>query len=170
MNNQSENLAARVSLRPVVMPDDEDFLIKVYFSTRDDVAMLDAPQQQKDDFMMMQYRAQKLHYDSYYSEAAHDIVLLDNQPVGRFMVDRHAADEIIPVDLALLPEHRNQGIGTLLFRDLIDEAAQTNRRISLHVVQNNRAIRLYRRLGFSVTGETGFHFKMQMQSPSPQEK
>jgi ribosomal protein S18 acetylase RimI-like enzyme len=168
MSNKSENLAARVSLRPFAMPEDEDFLIKVYFSTRDDVATLPVPQEQKDDFMLMQYRAQKQHYASHFPEAKRDIILLDAQPVGRFMVGREP-DEIVCIDISLLPEFRNQGIGTLLLRDLIDEAARTNRVFRLHVVQNNRAVRLYKRLGFSITGETGFHFKMELQ-PAQAEK
>ncbi|HEX9961141.1 MAG TPA: GNAT family N-acetyltransferase [Pyrinomonadaceae bacterium] len=169
MNNKSENLAARVSLRPVVMPDDEDFLIRVYSGTRHDVAMLEIPQAQKDEFTLMQFQAQKRHYASHFPEAAHDIILLDAQPAGRFMVGREP-DEIICIDISLLPEFRNQGIGTLLLRDLIDEAARTNRIFRLHVVQNNRAVRLYKRLGFSITGETGFHFKMELQPARAKEQ
>ena len=166
MNNKSENLAARLALRPVLLPEDEDFLIKVYFTTRDDVSMLAVSQEQKNDFMLMQYRARKQHYDAQFPEAKHDVILLDDQPVGRFIVNRQP-DEIICIDVSLLPEYRNQGIGTILLRGLIDEAARTNRVFSLHVIQNNRAVRLYKRLGLSIKGETGFHFKMEL-PPSAQ--
>jgi ribosomal protein S18 acetylase RimI-like enzyme len=144
MDNQSENLAARLSFRPAVFPEDEDFLMKLYFTTRADVEM-----------------SPLTHYAAQFPEAAYNIVLLDAQPIGRLMVER-GADEIRVIDISLLPVNRSQGIGTILLQDLIDEAGRTNRTFGLHVVQNNRAVRLYERLGLSVTGETGFHFKMEL--------
>jgi ribosomal protein S18 acetylase RimI-like enzyme len=161
MNNKSENLAARLSFRPAVFPDDEDFLMKLYFTTRADVEMSPMSREQKNAFMIMQYAAQKQHYAAHFPEAAYNIVLLDEQPIGRLMVGR-GADEIRVIDISLLPEFRNQGIGTVLLQDLIDEAGRTHRIFALHVVQNNRAVGLYERLGLSVTGETGFHFKMEL--------
>lgn len=164
MNDKSENLAARIALRPVVMPDDEDFLIKVYFSTREDLDALPIDVEQKNMIKRMQYEAQKNHYSDNYPNAAHDIVLFDNKEIGRLMSERKDK-ELLGVDLAILPEYRNLGIGTYLLQNLIDEAVNTNRVFSLHVLKNSTAIRLYTRLGMVVTGDIGTHFQMERRLP-----
>lgn len=169
MKNKSANLARQVSLRPVVMPDDEEFLIKVYFSTRDDVESSPLPQEQKNAFMLMQYKAQKQHYAANFPGLSYDIILLGERQIGRLMVWRNA-DELLVVDISLLTEFRKFGIGTILLKDLLTEAAQANLTFTLHTWKNNPAVRLYKRLGLSVTEETGTHFKMERQSPQADKK
>jgi ribosomal protein S18 acetylase RimI-like enzyme len=61
------------------------------------------------------------------------------------------------MDIALLPEHRNQGIGGKLVRDVMNEAAAIGLKVSLHVESYNPAQRLYRRLGFVEAGESGVY-------------
>ena len=70
-------------------------------------------------------------------------------------------DELRLVDLSLLPEYRNRGIGSALLRDLLDEAAGANKRVILHVSQGNPAARLYERHGFSYVGEQGIYWRME---------
>lgn len=48
---------------------------------------------------------------------------------------------------------RRQGIGTQVMHQLIDESARAGRAVTLGVVKTNPALRLYRRLGFSITHE-----------------
>ena len=67
------------------------------------------------------------------------------------------------VDVSLLPEFRNRGIGGALLRDLLERAASEKRRVSLHVLPDNPAIHLYQRLGFTHAGEQGFHQRMEWQ-------
>jgi GNAT superfamily N-acetyltransferase len=164
MDNDSTIPAARIELLPVASADYEDFLIQLYASTRDDIEFLALDAAQKKSLLEMQYLAQKQHYAEQYPEASHDIILLDNQPVGRIIVKR-SAEELLGVDLALLPEYRNLGIGTFLLKNLLNEAAQTNRIFCFHVVKTNPAVRLYIRLGCFVTEDTGMHFKMQGPPP-----
>ena len=63
----------------------------------------------------MQFDAQHAHYQEHYAGAAFDVILVDGQPAGRLYVAREA-DEIRIVDIALLPEFCNRGIGTTLLR------------------------------------------------------
>jgi ribosomal protein S18 acetylase RimI-like enzyme len=88
------------------------------------------------------------------------IICQDNRPIGRLVVNR-SAEEVRVVDLALLPAHRNRGIGTLLMRQVCDEAARSGKPVRLSVLKNNRAARWYERLGFTKTGEAGFHDEME---------
>jgi ribosomal protein S18 acetylase RimI-like enzyme len=63
------------------------------------------------------------------------------------------------VNIELLPEYRNMGIGSKLIKELIQEAEQENRNIKLRVFKlNKKAIQLYERICFKMTGSTEFHY------------
>ena len=74
----------------------------------------------------------------------------NGEAVGRLYVARQQ-NEIRIVDIALLPEHRNSGIGTTLLNELLVEADGANKRVCIHVERFNPAMRLYERLGFRRT-------------------
>jgi ribosomal protein S18 acetylase RimI-like enzyme len=148
------------SLRPT-QPEDEPFLFEVYAGTRaDEMALVSWPTEQKYAFLQMQSNAQRQSYTQQFPAAQWNIVLRDAESIGRLIVDQ-ADDAIHLLDIALLPEYRNAGIGTLLIQNLLDEAAQINKPVQLHVDKNNRAQRLYDRLGFRVIGDTGIYFSME---------
>jgi ribosomal protein S18 acetylase RimI-like enzyme len=84
--------------------------------------------------------------------------------IGRIYVDRRA-DEICLVDIALLPQHRGGGIGTALIEDLLREAREAGKPLRCHVEQNNRAIGLYRRLGFRPIAQTGVYHQLEWTPP-----
>ena len=65
------------------------------------------------------------------------------------------------IDIALLPEHRNGGIGSRLLRGLLDEAAEAGKPVRIHVEQLNPAMSLYRRLGFTRIEERGVYWLME---------
>src|SRR3989441_496497 len=109
-----------ISLRPA-RAEDEAFLYAVYAATRaDELALLTWDQAQKDAFLTMQFTAQHRHYHTYYAGADFQLVLLNGRPVGRLYVARQA-DDILLIDIALLPDYRNTGIGTFLLTDLLAE-------------------------------------------------
>lgn len=51
--------------------------------------------------------------------------------------------------VSTLPDYRNRGIGTLLISILIDEIKSSYSAVSLSVRENNPAINLYKKLGFT---------------------
>ena len=57
------------------------------------------------------------------------------------------------IQIMLSPEHRNNGVGSLLIRDLIAEARAHGATLCLSVLKKNPAITLYQRLGFNIIGE-----------------
>lgn len=141
------SLPSGVSLRPLA-PEDEPFLLRVYASTRaEELALFPWSEEQKDEFVRSQYRAQQAHYGANHPDASFQVVLVDGSPAGRLYV-RRSDDGIHLLDIALLPEHRGAGIGTALLEGLIAEADERTVRITAHVERNNRALALYRRLGF----------------------
>ena len=149
-----------ITLRPVDKTD-EDFLIELYKSSRgDDLRGLGWTEDRISEFLGMQYDAQRHFLESEYKRATDEVVLCANQPAGRLIVERRE-HEIRCIDLALLPEHRNSGIGTFLIRTLQNEARREAKPLRLQVIRFNRAVNLLERLGFVRTSETGTHFQME---------
>jgi ribosomal protein S18 acetylase RimI-like enzyme len=145
-----------VVLRPAV-EQDEDFQLRVYASTRaDELALTGWPAPAQEAFARMQFAAQRQQYRLSYPSAVPQIIECDGQPAGRLIVDR-STDEIFLVDIALLPEFRNKGLGSAILRDLQAEG----RKISLHVIRSSPAADLYQRLGFVFVGEDGFYAEME---------
>lgn len=156
-----------VTLRPA-NSDDEPFLYDLYCSTRaEEMAAWGLDQAQQRAFLDLQFKARQRHYDIAFSGAEHKIILCDDRPIGRILVYR-SEREIRLVDIALLSEHRNGGIGASLIEALLEEAKTTGKSVTLHVDKVSRAARLYERLGFSVIDETGGSFKMEWQPKSNQ--
>ncbi|MBL0218678.1 MAG: GNAT family N-acetyltransferase [Myxococcales bacterium] len=146
-----------VTLRPIV-PADEDFLYRVYASTRtEELALTDWSPAQKTAFLQMQFTAQHRHYQDNYSNTAFDVILHDDEPVGRLYV-RRIASEMRIVDIALLPAFRSAGIGGALLRGLVEEARREAVPLRIHVEKNNPALRLYERLGFRAIEDRGVYW------------
>lgn len=123
---------------------DESFLLELYASTRmEELAGWGWDENQKRLFLRMQFLARERSF----ARGDHRIVLLDERPVGRLLVDR-SGPAIQLIDIAFLPESRNTGIGTRLLEDLKREATAAGKPIVLHVLALSPAVRLYERLGF----------------------
>ena len=149
-----------VTLRPVT-PGDEPFLERVYAGTREEeLAPVPWPEEAKAAFIAQQFAAQSAHYAQHYPGMTADVVLVDGEPAGRLLVDRWER-EVRIVDVSLLPEARGRGTGEHLLRALMDEAAAAGKRLSIHVEIHNRAMDLYRRLGFRPVADEGVHLRME---------
>ncbi len=84
----------------------------------------------------------------------------------------------LAVDIALLPESCNRGIGTTLLRGLQSEAAAAGkppfalratagRLLRIHVERFNPALRLYERLGFTPIADRGVYLFMELTCRRP---
>ena len=144
------------ALRPA-LPADVDFEHFLYASTRDDLRPLGP--EVFDGLVGMQFRAQSMSIRLDHPQADRKIVVVDDSPAGRLIVDE-SGEQIEVIDMALLPEYRGQGIGTSLLRGVLAHADRMGRAILLHVEKQSRAVRLYERLGFLISGETGLYFEM----------
>jgi GNAT superfamily N-acetyltransferase len=151
---------ATISLRPIG-PGDEAFLSAVYASTREpELAAVAWDAAQKAAFLQMQFAAQHAYYQEHYQDAAFDVILVEGRPAGRLYVNR-AADEIRIVDIALLPDWCNRGIGSALVGALQAEAAASGKPLRIHVERFNPALRLYERLGFRQIEDRGVYLFME---------
>ena len=148
--------------RPVSSNDD-DFLTKVYACTRaPELEGLPWDESQRDSFLRMQFTAQQQDYKRRFPDGDHQLLLVDDERAGRVYLAR-SEKEIRILDIALLPEFRNQGIGTRLIKGLVDEATRTQRPVRVYVEQYNPAMRLFERLGFARAEDIGSHFLFEWQ-------
>ena len=153
-------IESRVTLRGAAR-DDVEFLARLYSDTRRrEVTAWGWPEAQQSTFLRMQFEAQSRSYREGFPKAADRIICLDGSPVGRLMVD-HEPRGMRLVDIAVLEEHRNRGIGGWLIGRLIEECATRSHTLRLHVRRDNPAIRLYRRLGFTETAADEMYLQME---------
>jgi ribosomal protein S18 acetylase RimI-like enzyme len=159
-----EDIAAYV-LRPVQI-DDEALLLDIYSSTRaEEMTLVPWDTATKNLFLRSQFTAQRNHYLSYFPQAVHHMILVDEMPVGRLYVDR-SADRLRILDVTLLPQARGHGIGTQILLDLMREAESKNQPCSIYVESFNQSLGLFQRLGFVKTDESGISWLMEWRNAS----
>jgi len=93
----------------------------------------------------------------------------NNQPLGaiwlRLLIGEekgygYVDDSTPELGMAVLPEYRGQGMGTILLTHSVEAATRSYEQISLSVAAENPALRLYERLGFEVVAEIGTSLTM----------
>ena len=133
-----------------------ELLFRLYASTRAEemATVVDWTDEQKEAFLRMQFQAQHAWYREHYEGAQFDLLLVDGAPAGRLYVHRRE-NEIRLMDISLLPEYRNTGVGSSLLRELMSEAEAAGKPLTIHVEKYNPAMRLYLRLGFKPIEDRG---------------
>jgi GNAT superfamily N-acetyltransferase len=154
-------------VRPARIPDDGDFLLSLYASTRrPELAGLGWSQAEADAFIRMQFGAQASHYRNAFPRAAYSVVCVAGERAGRLIVDR-PGHEISIVDLSLLPEFRGIGIGGGLVRRLLDEADAGRLTVRCHVLRGSDARRFWERAGFVARDDDGAYLAMERACRNP---
>jgi GNAT superfamily N-acetyltransferase len=149
-----------IILRTIV-PEDMPFLYQVYASTREEeLALTDWSDAQKQAFVAQQFDAQHRYYQEHYRHAAFQTILLDSQAIGRLYL-AHATDELLVVDIALLPKHRGHGLGSAILTAILDEGQHLSLPVRIHVERFNPAMRLYMRLGFRQIADKDVYYLME---------
>lgn len=142
---------------------DLPFFFSLYASTREDeLAQVDWSTEQKTAFLQMQFEAQHRYYHEQYPDAEFLVVQQDEVNIGRIYLHRRV-DELRLIDIALLPQTRNQGLGGKLLMDLLDDAQACALPVRIHVETYNPAMRLYLRLGFQPVADQGVYQLMEWQ-------
>jgi len=149
---------------------DLPFLERLYASTRaEELAAVPWPPEAKQAFLAQQFRAQHAHYQLHYTDTDWLVILSAGEAIGRLYIARWPHEHRV-VDIAFLPEHRGQGLGGALMRDLVEEAGAAGKPLTIHVEKNNPARRLYARLGFRPIGESGVYDLMEWRADPRQVK
>ena len=103
--------------------------------------------------------------DGWYA-AAHEIVECDGVRVGYIGVEDRS-DLVHLRELVLLPEFQNRGIGAMLLRQVMKHAEERGVPVQLGTLHANRAVDLYRRVGFREIGRTDTHTLFKWCSADP---
>lgn len=152
-------------LRPAER-DDAELLYRIYASTREEeLAAVPWNASVKEAFLRMQFSAQDSHYRETFPKASYDLIVSGDEALGRLYVDR-AEEAWLVIDIALLPAHRGQGIGTRLLTEVLSAAAAAARPVRMHVERFNPAQRLYGRLGFRQIADEGVYLLLEWR-PAP---
>jgi GNAT superfamily N-acetyltransferase len=150
-----------VSVRRERLPGDGGFLLSVYASTRrPELAWLGWSEKEADAFIGMQFDAQTRHYRQAFPNATYLVICVDGERAGRLVINR-ADDQIVIVDITLLPKFRRLGIGSGLVRRLLDEADAGRLRVRCHVLQDSNARRFWERAGFAAQGDDRVYVAME---------
>jgi GNAT superfamily N-acetyltransferase len=149
-----------------VTASDRAFLLEVYAdSRRDELACLGWSAEQTAHFVEMQFAIQQRGYQLQFPAAEHCILLCDGECAGQWRIQRREA-AIVLVDIALLARFRGRGIGSARIAQLCQEAACRAMEVRLSVRPENRAYRLYRRLGFEESSRDETRVGLVWRSPS----
>jgi GNAT superfamily N-acetyltransferase len=148
---------------------DEPFLKDLYFEVRKpEFLSLGLPEAALAQLLEMQYRAQRSGYAQQFPSLESSVVWVGPYRVGRMLVSP-GAEAIHLVDIALLEAFRGHGIGSRLIESLRRRALEAGVPLRLSVRQENRALTLYTRLGFTSRGSNGLYVEMEWGRAAPQE-
>lgn len=152
-----------VDLRAIAEKEDLPLLFRIYSSTRIDIWEYEHWRaEEKLRMIEQQFVIQHKAYMGGYESPEFYIICRCGQDIGRLYLEQRTT-EIRIIDIALLPEFRNNGVGTALLKDIIAYGRQLRRIVSIHVEKNNPALSLYQRLGFVKTNDIPFYDLMETQ-------
>lgn len=151
----------KVFLRPANERDAE-FLEEVYVeSRREEFAAAGFDDVQLKAFLKMQFDFQTASYKMQFPGAEVSVIVYEKENAGRLIVNR-GTSEIRLVDIAVLPKLRGRGIGSVILGNLVEEAENNGKILSLQVLRTNKeAIRLYERFGFTIVESDEVFLAMQ---------
>ena len=152
-------LTSHVTTRAATEQDDA-FLFSLFKEVRSvEFAQARLATAQLDLLMNIQYAGQKQSYGAQYP-AGNQIVLLDGKPIGRMWLYRGPAEHHL-VDISLMAEFRNRGIGAALLREAIAAARAAGVRLCCSVAATNHgSLRFHQRLGFQIAGRDEVYYDL----------
>jgi GNAT superfamily N-acetyltransferase len=144
---------------------DHAFMQELYASTRNAELHMGGCELSTEALLQsLQFKAQQTWHRNNFPNAELAIILERERPIGRLYVD-YGLEEIRVLDICLLPDYRNRGIGLGLLRSLQAQGARLRVPVRLSVLLGSPAQRLYMRCGFISQGVDGMHTNMEWQPP-----
>ncbi len=162
--------ATRCFLRPV-QAEDEEFLYRLFAESQEHLAAFRPNAELYAALIEMQYHGRKQSYATGFPRAVDAILCVKDDargalPVGRILVDCQPDCWRI-VDLAVLAAQRGNGFGGWVIQLCQRKSEAAGAKLTLEVRPDNRARRLYERLGFRVTHEDAFAVQMESVASFP---
>lgn len=145
-------------------PQDEEVLVRLFAESQQLLTGVSADDALWQTLIAMQYRGRKQTYLAAFPAAEDSILCIEDpldglKPVGRLLLDR-ASNRWRIVDIAVLAEYRQKGLGTWVLENCQQQCRTAGAELILQVKPENRARRLYARLGFRTTSEDALSVEM----------
>lgn len=144
---------------------DQRFMQQLYASTQNGELRMGGCDANTESLLIdLQFKARQTWFRNHYPNADLAVIMDRDRPVGRLYVD-YGVEEIRILDICLVADYRNRGIGLGLLRSLQAQAARMRVPVRLSVLLGSPAQRLYQRCGFVNLGVDGLHNSMEWQPP-----
>lgn len=155
-----KKITDEIVLRPLE-PNEETFWREVFYdSVGKRFSALGLAGEQLNELLAFQFKAQTKDYQTNYKKASNDVILFNGERAGRVIIsDEHS--DLHLIDISVLSQFRNRGIGTEILQWLFEKSRQTGLPVRFYVEKLNPAFKLYERLGFKIAGDVGTHFEME---------
>jgi ribosomal protein S18 acetylase RimI-like enzyme len=128
-------------------------------------ALAGIPEPQLGPLLELQLRSQDQQYRRDWPGASSFLIMAGANRVGRILLHEGAQRDHL-VDISILHEFRNAGIGTQALQLLISRAESRSNDLCLRVAASNPALALYQRLGFEIVADAGVYLEMKRRSGS----
>jgi ribosomal protein S18 acetylase RimI-like enzyme len=162
-------LPADLTWRASGAPGDRAFLFALYESTRAfELALWGWDRDQQQEFVRIQYERLLRAYQVSVPYAEHRIILWGERPIGQLIVDSET-DALTLIDISLVADARNLGIGTLMLRLLQEESRVSGRALRAEIRKDNPLGSLLRRLDFRKTAEDEYGDRFEWADFAPSE-
>jgi ribosomal protein S18 acetylase RimI-like enzyme len=170
MSQPVQDKTVRCFLRPAQV-EDEPFLFRLFAESQDHLTAFRFNAELYESLIEMQFLGRKQSYGAQFPHAIDAIVCVEDEarcgtPVGRILVDCQPECWRI-VDIALLAARRGSGVGSWTLRLCQQHCETAGAKLALAVRPENRARRLYERLGFRATDEDILTVEMEWIASSP---
>lgn len=144
----------------VQLQEEVDFLFEVYArSRREEISSWGWTEGQQFQFLRMQHNAQQCFYRQQYPCLEYKLIWTAGEKAGRIGIVK-LTEELVLVDIIVLPEFQNRGLGSFVLRELQRTGREENLPIRLSVFAGSPAQKLYERFGFTVTNDSGVYLVM----------
>jgi ribosomal protein S18 acetylase RimI-like enzyme len=95
-------------------------------------------------------------FDRRFRSCTVSVIEVGGEAIGGLMLDHRTAHVIRVIELQIVPERQNCGIGSAVMQSVLKAAHEGQATVTLSVAQANTwARRLYERLGFRAVGQDG---------------
>lgn len=139
-----------------------DFLLKVFKESRPELDYIHGlGEEEKSAIVFQQFTIESQQLMQIYPDAELNIVMLNEEPVGRIYVYHgEKADRII--EIGLLAEYRGKGIGKKLIIEVIKNSKKAGKNVRLQVAWfNEKAYSFYKKVGFHIIENNEVFFEME---------
>jgi len=139
-----------ITMRPA-NPEERDWLFKLHRTTMHELV---------EQVWGWDDAVQQRFFQNHLAAGNHSVIEQNGEIIGTVQIHRHD-DHIFIGNIEIDPAFQGIGIGSEIIRSLMAEANASGHPVCLQVLKvNDRARRLYERLGFVITESTETHHRM----------